>query len=320
MRAARQSASERMDVRRVVRPTGVVCGPFDRLRDSAAQLVEADVPAALVVADDGSGRPIGWLTPRDVVRALARDPAALADLRVRSAMSACARGCSEDTPLPDVLARMREGATERLVVVSGEGRMRGVVALGDLAVLARLAGAGAPASLRRGICEVLAARSRGRSRGRAEEVRDVMTSDPVSCRGRHSLAQAAQRLYALDVPCLPVLGPDGRLAGLASARDLCRALVRGGTRAANRRLAEVVSEKVPTCWPGDSLEAAEAIMRAYRVRRLPVVGSHGGLEGLLSLSDMARAALERAGRPATRSRALALDGVVETLAALTCRK
>ena len=52
-------------------------------------------------------------------------------------------------------------------------------------------------------------------------------------------------------------------------------------------------------------------MRAYQVRRLPVVGCQGHLEGVLSLSDVAQAIVSEEGSDFPRGRALDL---VETAA------
>ena len=51
-----------------------------------------------------------------------------------------------------------------------------------------------------------------------------------------------------------------------------------------------MSSDVQTCRPGDSVEDAEAILRRAQVRRLPVVDDADQLVGIVSLSDLARAA------------------------------
>ena len=95
--------------------------------------------------------------------------------------------------------------------------------------------------------------------------------------------------------------------GILTDRDVCRAGARG-MPLEDTAVEKEMTREVWTCWETDSLEAAEAIMRAHRVRRLPVVDAEGDLVGLVSLVDIARA-LE-----GSRSPDAGLD-LVETYAA-----
>jgi CBS domain-containing membrane protein len=54
---------------------------------------------------------------------------------------------------------------------------------------------------------------------------------------------------------------------------------------------DVMSEKLITLRPSDSLKTAREIMQKARIRHLPVLSSHGGFVGLLSQRDLLKAAL-----------------------------
>jgi CBS domain-containing protein len=281
--------------------------PFESLLAAATRLVDGEQEALLVAASDGSRRPIGWLRARDVVRAAARDPGSLATLQVRSAMSACSAVCAAGSTPTEALEKMRRGRSERLAAVDGEGRLVGSVSLGGVASLAR----GAP-QLTREIRAALAERSRAARRPPGGEVRDAMVSDVVACRVGEPLERVVALCYESDVPCLPVLAGsgEGQLAGISSAWDLCAAIVSRRGLGADGRVEEAMRDKVASCWPDDSLEAAEAIMRGYRVRRLPVVDTSHALVGVLSLSDVARTGSNASDGPQGSM-------IVETLTALS---
>ena len=126
------------------------------------------------------------------------------------------------------------------------------------------------------------------------EVADAMTTAVVSCRPHETLVRVAQRMARQRVGFSPVLaGASGRrVVGVLTERDICRAAGRGA-RPHEARVDAAMGGAVRCCWADDSLEAAEAIMRAHGVRRLPVVDPSGDLVGVLSLSDVARSAVVR---------------------------
>ena len=109
-------------------------GLDDSVRDAAACMRELDVGALPVVED---GRLLGMVTDRDItVRATAfgMDPKRV---RVRQAMSRGVIYCYEDDHVRDVAQVMKQRQIRRMPVVDRDGRLLGIVTLGDLAVRAR---------------------------------------------------------------------------------------------------------------------------------------------------------------------------------------
>ena len=144
------------------------------------------------------------------------------------------------------------------------------------------------------------------------EVRDVMTPEVVTCGPEETLCEVAERMFDADVACLPVV-EGGTVVGVLSDRDICGAATEAGRGLEKTTVREAMSQTVHWCWPRDAVEAAEAIMRAHGVRRLPVIEPSGALVGVVSLADIATAAL-LGGGPAEPPRA-----VVETRAGLSHR-
>lgn len=122
-------------------------------------------------------------------------------------------------------------------------------------------------------------------------VSDWMTKDVKAVRETESLQDAAMSMWSNDLGTLPVLAEDGRVLGMITDRDIAMAA------ALRRRPLDVVdvratmSKQLWTCGPDDTLAEAEAAMREHQVRRLPVVDAAGHLVGMLSLNDIAHAAL-----------------------------
>ena len=143
-------------------------------------------------------------------------------------------------------------------------------------------------------------------------VEEIMTTEVVACCPADSLRRAAQIMWEADVSCTPVLERGGRrLVGMLTDRDICTEAVARWRSIDEVEVEAIMRRKVRWCWPDDSVESAEAIMRAYGVRRLPVIDPAGELVGLVSLSDIARQALVRPPVPASTT-----EEVVETLAAV----
>ena len=117
-------------------------------------------------------------------------------------------------------------------------------------------------------------------------VKDVLTVPVTTCRPEMNLAAASALMWEKDCGVLPVLNENGELAGILTDRDICIAL---GTR--NRLPSEVAVREVMgtsplICKPTDDVRSALQIMREAKVRRLPVVGENGVVEGVVSLGDI----------------------------------
>ncbi len=79
----------------------------------------------------------------------------------------------------------------------------------------------------------------------------------------------------------------------------------------------VMSREVFSCSPLDSIKQVEDLMRANKVRRLPVVDSNGKLAGIVSLNDIACEAEREAG---TKHPDISSREVAGTLAAVGGRR
>lgn len=114
-----------------------------------------------------------------------------------------------------------------------------------------------------------------------------------------------------DCGALPVVNDDGKVTGMITDRDVCMAALTQG-RALHELLANLAMAKAVVAVRGeDSLDDAEQLMAKHQVHRLPVVDAQGCPVGMLSLNDLAIAAVQ-----ATGHRRHNMAGVARTLAAV----
>ena len=120
------------------------------------------------------------------------------------------------------------------------------------------------------------------------KVQEVMTSEVRTCRPETNLADAAMQMWKGDFGVLPVVSGSGKPIGMITDRDICMAAATKRREIAAIRVREVISGKVYACSRDADIHRALGVMRAKRVRRLPVIDPESGqLAGVLSLNDLA---------------------------------
>ncbi len=117
-------------------------------------------------------------------------------------------------------------------------------------------------------------------------VKDVLTQPVVTCQPGTNLAAAAALMWENDCGVLPVLTENGQLGGIVTDRDICIALGTRNGLPSETTVREVMVTAPLTCNPADDVRSALQIMREAKVRRLPVIGENGALEGIVSISDI----------------------------------
>jgi CBS-domain-containing membrane protein len=74
--------------------------------------------------------------------------------------------------------------------------------------------------------------------------------------------------------------------GIITDRDICVALGTRDRRPSELTAQQVMSREVASCRTTDDIHAALTIMKTRQVRRVPVLGEGGELEGILCVSDL----------------------------------
>lgn len=118
------------------------------------------------------------------------------------------------------------------------------------------------------------------------KVSQVCARDVASCAPETDLARAGGLMWERDCGVLPVVGPDGKVIGVITDRDICIAVSTRTRVPSDIQVRDVMSEHLYCCRWSDTVRDALRTMRKHRVLRLPVVDSRGRLRGLLSMTDL----------------------------------
>ena len=117
------------------------------------------------------------------------------------------------------------------------------------------------------------------------KAKHIMTQPPQTCTVDMNLAAASRRMKETGSGTLAVLNRHGRLAGIVTDRDLALAI--GDARDLSViAVAKVMSHPVHTCEPDEDVHAVLDTMSRFKVRRLPVVGEEGAVDGMISIDDI----------------------------------
>ena len=111
---------------------------------------------------------------------------------------------------------------------------------------------------------------------------DVLTIDPTT-----NVAAAAKLLAERKIGALVVTGPDRRLVGIVSERDIVQELAAHGAASLDLPLTDVMTRKVMTCTAADTICSVMERMTAGKFRHLPVV-EQGRLVGIVSIGDVVK--------------------------------
>ena len=100
----------------------------------------------------------------------------------------------------------------------------------------------------------------------ASKGRDVTTIEPTA-----SIDDAARLLAARQIGALVVTGAEQRVVGIISERDIVQIVAVRGAPALGLPLSEVMTRRVTTCSPTDTISSIMERMTAGKFRHVPVV-------------------------------------------------
>ena len=115
---------------------------------------------------------------------------------------------------------------------------------------------------------------------------DVISIDPTA-----TLDTAVKTLAEHKIGALLVLGPDRRVIGILSERDIVRALAERGAGVLLEPLAQVMTRKVVTCSESDSVGVLMERMTTGKFRHLPVIEDERVI-GVVSIGDVVKHRLQ----------------------------
>lgn len=120
------------------------------------------------------------------------------------------------------------------------------------------------------------------------QIKDVMTSQVISIGPEETVSVAARSLSRNNVGSLPVCSANGRLRGMLTDRDIVLRSVAANEDAGQQAVRDIMTRRVVTVSPQDSVDQAARLMAREQVRRLPVV-EQGKLVGMVATKDLLQA-------------------------------
>ncbi|MCX4458925.1 CBS domain-containing protein [Streptomyces sp. NBC_01340] len=117
--------------------------------------------------------------------------------------------------------------------------------------------------------------------------REIMHAGTTCVQENETLEDAARRMSELDVGALPICGPDDRLHGIITDRDIVVKCLAKGKDPRTMTAGQLAQGKPITIdAEADTGQVLQA-MEEHRIRRLPVIDNHR-LVGMISEADLAR--------------------------------
>ena len=107
----------------------------------------------------------------------------------------------------------------------------------------------------------------------------------VTCLPNDPLNAVAKVMYTHNIGAMPVCELGTRMIGIISERDLVRALARTDlTELQYVRAHDVMTTRITSCGPDDTMRSAQQLMRENHIRHLPMV-KDGQVLGMVSMRD-----------------------------------
>jgi CBS domain-containing protein len=122
-----------------------------------------------------------------------------------------------------------------------------------------------------------------------------------------TIAEAVATLRRQGIGALVVSRSGTSVDGILSERDIVHALADRGTGLLELPVSALMTSKVYTCTPRDSLADLMGLMTERRIRHLPVV-EDGGLSGIVSIGDVVKMRLDEVEYEASSLRSFIAGG------------
>ncbi len=110
----------------------------------------------------------------------------------------------------------------------------------------------------------------------------IQIEQPYTIRGDQKLKDANRLMTQYGVSSLLILGDDGGLQGILTARDILF------EHDSEKKIFEMMTKvkDMVTAPPETGLQEAERILHRHKVEKLPLIDSHGKLRGLITSRDI----------------------------------
>jgi len=117
---------------------------------------------------------------------------------------------------------------------------------------------------------------------RVKRYQSWLIARPYTLSPGNTVGDARALMAEKNISGIPIVDPDGLLKGLVTRKDLIF------EERDDKPLSEVMNTRLITGRPGITLEEAQALLKANKIEKLPIVDERGKLVGLVTLRDIMR--------------------------------
>jgi CBS domain-containing protein len=120
------------------------------------------------------------------------------------------------------------------------------------------------------------------------KVSEIMTKNPVCCWPSSSTLSAALLMQETDTGILPVIQSPFTpiLVGVVTDRDLCLHVIASNRDPSSSWVDGCMTHDPICCTEQDEVSLVFDLMKAHRIRRLPVVNEKREVVGMVSFADL----------------------------------
>ncbi len=122
------------------------------------------------------------------------------------------------------------------------------------------------------------------------KVGDIMTTNVIAAKPNDTIEHIAKLMYANRIEAIVVIGKDkGKdKNGVITSKDIVYKVVAKGKDPKEAIAKDIMTAKIITINPDNTIDEAAIVMRKYDIRRLPVANEKKEIVGIITESDIAR--------------------------------
>jgi len=125
---------------------------------------------------------------------------------------------------------------------------------------------------------------------RISDVLRTKGTDVVTVSPEFAVRDLVKLLADKNIGAVLVASSGTPVAGIVSERDVVRGLA-GGVEVLDRSVAEIMTTRVETATPDQSVHELARLMTRLRIRHVPVV-SDGAVAGIVSIGDVVKSRID----------------------------
>lgn len=117
------------------------------------------------------------------------------------------------------------------------------------------------------------------------KVKDCMTNSVCNCTPETTIQDAAKKMSANHIGCLPICDNTNTIVGLVTDRDIVLRSVACGKDITTTPISEIMTKNVCCCKTDDEVNEAEKLMGKMQIKRIPVL-ENNKVVGMITVGDL----------------------------------